>query len=346
MKSILRAALVAAALSLATPALAAVPAPSGAALTCTAVGKSIARTVSACEYGAPVTVGRLLLVPKACRIPMGKGAVDRHTVEIRDGKSGAKRGQTSLPAVNATAGSSPPNVGGLIGGAYPLYVFGGGIAAVDPAGRKASLVLQSSGRLLGAVRHGEVLAVVDGLPKSKTFPAGAIEWTVLDFGTSELLGQQRLAGADLQGLGLGTEKGVLVAWLRRQSKGRSVEVFAKVRAKSGKALTKDGNLAARLRAVPKANAGAIAAPAKAGSCVSFVGTEALLVAAPSVAIRGKAQRVNATRSATRLPGVSGCIAATRAVDGKAWAWMAKGPRSVLKRLSCQATKARKAPKTK
>ena len=266
-------------------------------LTCKVAGKPIARASSACEHGLPAVIGRILLVPRACRIPMDGSAVDRHSIEIRDAKTGAKRGQTSLPARPADPKSPPPRVGALIAGAYPLYVFSGGIAAVDPGQRKAELVLESSTKLLAATRHGEVLGVVDTAAPSKTFPKGAVEWTVVDFGSSEMLGQVTVAGAGVDGLGFTASGAALEAWLLRKADGKAIELHAAARDAKGKPVSKDGRLRAKLR--PAGKASAVALPLSGAGVPTFSSTEAIVTANPPVRIAGKTTEVTLTQASRR-----------------------------------------------
>ncbi|GEM_PF-4459145 len=321
------------------------------AVVCTVGARTAARTVGACAFGAPVAVGKVILLPKACRLPLDGGFVDRHTIEVRDAKTGAKRGQSSLRPKRATKTTPLPAVGQVIGGAFPLYVFSGGIAAVDPTTRKADLVLESSGTLAAAAQYGEVLAVVDTIGASNTFPKGALEWTVIDFGSSEMLGQQRIAGTGLDAVGLGKEKGKLVAWMRRRAKGKNIEIYAAVRGKNGKAVSKDGNLRAGVRAAGKASASS--AVIKPGAmCPISLGVLPVVVARPMLSVRGSTVSQSAT-AAHHLGQVSGskyrCVAMTRADrNGKAWALLHDGKRGRLQDVMCKraAAKASKAAPAK
>ena len=117
-----------------------------------------------CEEGLPVVVGEIMLVPRACRLELDGKAIDRHTVELRYFKTGAKRGQTSLPPSPATSGTDLPSVGAILGGPFPLYTWPGGIATVDVAARKMELVLEPSHRLVAIARLGEILSVVEAIP--------------------------------------------------------------------------------------------------------------------------------------------------------------------------------------
>lgn len=323
---------------------AAVSVPLAAHCACAPQGKPVTFAIAACSYGAPVVVGTTLLLAKACRIPLGADLMDRHSIEVRDARTGAKRGQTSLPAVKVAKGAARPVVGGLIGGAFPLYVFRGGIAAVDVTKRKAELVLQSEGALIAAMRYGEVLAVADGLAKSPTFPAGAVEWTIVDFGSSELLGQTRIAGTAVDAIGLGREGGALVAWLARAGKAGPVQVWAAVRGADGKPISKDGNLHAKLRPAPAANSKTRVAPVSGSACVAFAGNEPILVGAPPLRLDGASAVVMATAATPRLGGVPGCVAAATPADGKTWAWVVSGGRAGLQALKCAVPKAAPLPK--
>ncbi len=294
---------------------------------CSSAGKLVTRASSACAYGLAAIVGPVLMVPKACRIPMGEGAVDRHSVEIRDAKTGKRRGQASLTATAVQPNSPPPRVGALIAGDYPVYVFSGGIAAIDPARRKAELVLESSGALLGAVRHGEVLSVVDGVAASKAFPNGASEWTVIDFGSGEMLGQVAIAGRALDGLGFTAEATGLVAWLRRPLRDKTVELFATVRDKSGAAVSKDGRLRAKIRDVGKASELALPLPPTPKRTPLFTSTEPVLVARPPVMVSAGRIAVHGTMRTRFVAKTADDQQAPRAVvqakaNGPQFAWFA------------------------
>lgn len=263
---------------------------SSPAMECSAPGRAVARGSSACQYGLPAVIGRVLLLPKACRIPMDGGAVDRHTIELRDSKTGKKRGQTSLAASPAQKGTPAPTVGALIAGAYPLYVFAGGIAAVDPGRRKAELVLQSEGRLLGATRFGEVLAVADRIVAAaptkggKTGSAVATEWTVVDFGSGEMLGVARLKGDIVEGMGFTKSSAALTAWLRRSHAGKSAELVAKVRDKAGKATQKGGQLAAKGQPAAATSASALPLTVGKNQVAVFSSADTVLIAKPPVVV--------------------------------------------------------------
>ncbi len=303
---------------------------------CRVQSKPVVRASTACRHGLPVRAGGALLVPKACRIPMGKTAVIRHAVEIRDPTTGKRLGQASLPAVKAAPTAKIPTVGAILAGPIPLYVFKGGVGAIDPVGRRAELVFEPSGRLAALARHGEVLSVIDALPADATFPKGSMEWTVLDFGKGEMLGQARLAGTRVDGAGFWTRKDGLHATLLSAGKKGPVTLAARVRDAAGKASTSKGLLRPTLKPRKAGAADRTSKPA-AGTCPVVEGPTAIRPELPPLSIlKGAATRpASGASGALAIASKSACLAATP-VDkgGLAWAWLdgARGP--ALHGLKC------------
>lgn len=303
---------------------------------CKPNGKPVLRATPACQYALPVSVGAVLLVAKACRIPMDGAAVVRHAVEVHDAATGKRLGQASLPAVRVAANAPVPAVGTLLGGPFPLYVFAGGIGAIDSSSRRAELVFEPSGRLAGLARAGEILAVVDALPADATFPKGSLEWTVLDFGKGEMLGQARLAGDRVDGVGLVVRGDGLYAVLDLTGKKGPVTLASRLRDKAGKQKTGDGLLRPKLEARRQAAAKAPKRPAGDTCPVLDIG-DAVRTAHTALAMTGPAAKPDMAFVSgwLRVAAGTACIAATQ-VDGKGrtWAWLAEKRRAVLRGLSC------------
>lgn len=301
------------------------PVRAAAAGTCVAAGAKV-RAMRSCRYGTPVVVGDVLFLPRSCRLPLKSGPIERHTVEIRDAVTGRKHGQASLPPKPSTSGA-PPRPGALIGGPYPLFVWQGGIAAIDAASKRARVVYEATGQLAAVARYGEVLALVDALPADKTFKRGSLEWTVLDFGAGELLGQLRAAPAPLTDIGIakGSQGGrSLVAWLGLKGPKGPLEVSATIRGADGKPAAKGGHLSPRASA-PKGRGLPFASGATAGpgqTCAVLTGRDAVITAAPWVDLGGT--QVVSPASAKRTRPIPGCVAATPpTAKGVTWAWLAK-----------------------
>lgn len=290
--------------------------------TCAAVGLKIG-TMSTCRYGVPVVVGKVLFVPKACKIPIGKRVITRHTVELRDLATGRKQGQASLPAVRIPAASAAktaiPKPGALIGGPYPLFVHDRAIAAIDASSRRARVVFEATGTIAGVARYGELLAIVERLPKAGKRPAGVLEWTVLDFGAGEILGQSHLAPTQLLDVGLGKEGGQLVSWLGVKSAKGSADLVAPVRTKAGKPATTNGRLAAvaKRRGQRFMAHGSRAKSGTKPACVVLTGRDSVLPSAVWVDLGAKSGTSPAAAART-LP-IAGCLAATGG-SGRVWAW--------------------------
>ena len=318
--------------------------PAQAAPNCKVTGAPLIRATAACQYGLPVLVGPVLLVAKACRIPMPEGAVARHAVEIRDPATGKRLGQASLPATPATADGKVPTVGAVLGGAFPLYVFTGGIGAIDFAAKRAELVFEPSGRLMALSRAGEVLAVVDALPADATFPNGSLEWTALDFGKGEMLGQARLAGGDVDDAALIQRADGLYAVLDVTGKKGPVTLAARLRDKAGKATTSAGLLRPKVEPRRKAVVAAAASSA-AATCPVVVVSDSVRTAHPALAIADRDAKP-ASASITGwlvIAPTAKCLAASApGAKGAAWAWMDEGKGAVLRRLTCAGAAASKA----
>lgn len=294
-----------------------------------------------CQHGMPVTVGDVLMLPRACRLGLDGKPVDRHTVELRDARTGAKKGQTSLPPTPA-AGEGP-QVGGILGGPYPLYVFAGGVAAIDPTARKLELVLQSEGAVVGFARTGEILAVAEAFPPDKTYAGGSIGWSVLDFGAGVELGALRVAGRDLIDLGIEpkTPAGIPV-WLRMGSRAGTRDLVATLDPKGAAEGSKAPLIQAKAVA-PAAHArlhhsGLMDGTAAAGTCPAISGRDPVLPNALPV-------RFDATSAITPARGTlmlqaPGCLAATwpDAESGTAWALIRAKPddKPAVGRLRCAA----------
>jgi hypothetical protein len=329
-----------------TLATLAVPLPVLAAPCVAGTGTTLVAQAN-CDYGVPARSGDLLLVPKVCRTPVEGKLFERHAVEVRHGTTGAKQGQAALTAVAVQAAAPLPAPGVLLGGEYPLLVLPAGIAALEPRAGKAELVYEPQGLLLGVARHGEVLAIVEVAAPDEHFPKGAIEWTVLDYGAGEVIGQMRLAGQDLEGLSLRTAAGGgLEAVLERvapTAKGavhdpaKHIEIVAPVRDAQGKPAAPGGALQAKVR--PLGPRLAVAAKAGPGQCALLPATTSVLIGRPKLVLSPvPARTVAATGDASMLPvpGMEGCLGIQELDDqGRAWAWFkpATGPHE-LRPLRC------------
>ncbi|MEY3015418.1 MAG: hypothetical protein RIT45_4153 [Pseudomonadota bacterium] len=292
-----------------------------------------------CEHGLPVVVGQLLLLPRACRLPLDKAEVDRHTVEFRDARTGRKLGQASLPP-GPPVGTAP-RVGGILGGPYPVYVFGGGVASVDATARKLELVLQAEGRIAGFARSGEILAVAEALPADKHFGGGSISWTVLDFGAGIELGSLRVAGTELVGLGVEprSDAGIPV-WLRMKGRIGVRDLIATLDPKGageGKPAPSITATAVDVRphADPHGSDLQRSAPV-AGRCPAASGRDAVLP--DRIAVRYGAGELVHPTDGRLMMAAPGCLVATWPDDdGAAWALLADKPDEAptLGRLRCQ-----------
>lgn len=282
------------------------------ALECAPVpGTSAMPAMTSCVHGLPVRQGELLLIPRVCRLTVAGKPVERHTVDVRHGETGAKIGTASLPP--QAPGSGPAVPGTVLTGEPPLLVTPEGIAAVEPRRGVVEPSFTPEGRLVGVARRGDVLVVVEALAPDKTFPAGSLALTAMDQEAGELLGEAHLAGTSLATLELrgGTGK-TLDVWLGRQEKDKAMVLAVPVRDAAGKALAKNGVLSARLQAVV---GGAVAAgpgcPMLGAPDVVMVGESKLTVA------DGRVKAATGQLAATWVPGAAGdtCAAVTATGTG-------------------------------
>ncbi len=280
-----------------------------------------------CDYGIPARSTDLLLVPKVCRTPVDGKLLERHAVEVRSA-TGARIGQASLPAVPVQALAPVPLPGVLLGGPYPLLVSANGIAALEARAGRAELVFEPTGKLLGVARLGEVLAIVEVAAPDEHFPKGSIEWTVLDYGAGEVIGQLQLAGQDLEGLSLRpSAAGGVEAVLERQlpagpkEPAKKVEVVAPVRDRLGKTAAPGGTLVAKVR--PLTRVAEPAAKPGPGQCFVLAPTTSILIGQPRLVVSPVlARSVQATGGESlTVPGPDACLALQELDDkGNAWAW--------------------------
>ena len=217
------------------------------ALDCTvAPASSPMAALAGCVHGAPVRQGDLILVPRVCHLTVNGVQLDRRTVDVRNGETGARVGQTSLPQAPVSPTQFSP--GTILPGDPPLLVYPGGIAAIDARANRAEVSFEPQGKLVGAARHGDLLFVAEQQPPDKNFANGSLALTVIDQEAGEVLGDLQIAGIALDSLALRTTqgKGVELA-LTRQEKGKPVELVAPLRDAAGKSVVKNGALAARVR---------------------------------------------------------------------------------------------------
>lgn len=185
---------------------------------CVATGPARAEGAG-CRVGAPVRLGELVAVPRVCRLSLQGRAVERHTIEWRDIATLRSRGKASLPPSDAVAGAAVAEVGALLVGDPPLYVWAGGVAALDLGGRRLEAVMTADHAIAGVARRGDLLAVVEAHPADTTFAAGSLAWTVLDSGSGKMLGARRVAGTALAALGIEAPTGARAeVWLRMAGK--------------------------------------------------------------------------------------------------------------------------------
>jgi len=283
-----------------------------------------------CDYGVPARSADLLLVPKICRTPVEGKLFERQAVEVRS-VTGARIGQAALPAVLVQEATPMPHPGVLLGGAYPLLVSANGIAVLDARAGRAELVYEPTGKLLGVARLGEVLAIVELIAPDEHFPNGAIEWTVLDYGASEVIGQLQLAGQDLDGLSLRpTAGGGIEAVLERQLPARAkepakkIEVVAQVRDGQGKTAAPGATLVAKVqtltRVATRVASWTVAGP---GQCGLLPPTTTILMGQPRLVVGSvEARSVKlAGGESLAAPGPDACLAVQELDDkGNAWAW--------------------------
>jgi len=272
-------------------------APLPAPVTCVFAATAALTLTPGCDYGVPVRSGAHLIVPRVCRLAVEGKHYDRHGVDVRDGATGARIGQAALPPVLVAPGRPMPRVGALLGGAYPLLVHHTGIAVIDAKAGRAEAVFEAPAGLVAVARRGEILAVAEVVPAEKGAPAG-LEWTVLDFGAGELLGQLQLEGTALTGLGLRGGAGTpLEAVLEREQQGRPIEWVAEIRNSSGTLVPKDGKLMAKSRPAP---ARAAAEAATAGCPVAPIASSVLLASPVLIVSPDKSRHILAAWLA-RMP---------------------------------------------
>lgn len=312
------------------------PDSAAASPSCQGVGSAVLTAREGCRFGLPAQIGTHLLVPKVCLIPMGKEAVIRHAVEIREAATGRRVGQASLPAQKAALTATLPALGTLLAGEIPLYVWEGGIGAINPASKRAVPVFEPTGRLAAVALHGQVLAVVDALPADAVFPAGSLEWTVLDFGSSTLLGQARLAGTGIDAIGYEAQGSALTATLGRLKGGKLQVLRAPIHGADGKVAVANGLLkpalsqgAAPTASAPKAAPGCPVLPARTSA---IVGKAALVVQGKAVTLHPEEGRTNARLTG----GPAGCAVSTVPDSaGAAWAWVGGDKEAALHKLRCK-----------
>ncbi len=216
------------------------------ALECALVpGSAPMAALPGCVHGAPVRQGDLVLVPRVCHLTVNGAQVERRTVDIRHGDTGARVSQVSLPP-----GTLPPEQfvpGAVLPGEPPLLVYPTGIAAIDARAGHAEVSFEAQGKLVGVARLGDLLLVVEAQAPDKVFANGSLALTVIDQEAGEVLGDLQLAGTALDALALRPTqgKGAELA-LQRQEKGKPVELVAPLRDAAGKSVVKKGALAAHV----------------------------------------------------------------------------------------------------
>jgi hypothetical protein len=250
------------------------------ALECTPVPASAPMAaLPGCVHGAPVRQGELILVPRVCHLTVNGVAVERRTVDVRNGETGARVGASSLPP-----GTLPPAQfvpGAILPGDPPLLVFPAGIAAIDARANRVEVSFEPQGKLVGVARHGDLLFVVESQAPDKQFVNGSLALTVIDQDAGELIGELQVAGTALDALVLRPTqgKGVELA-LARQEKGKPIEIVAQLRDAAGKSVVKHGVLAAKL--VPVLAGTQPTAPAS--GCALLPTVASALVDRPIVAV--------------------------------------------------------------
>lgn len=200
-----------------------------------------------CIHGLPVRQGELILVPRACRLTVAGKTVDRQSVDIRHGETGARVGQASLPPT--PPGPEPAQPGTILPGEPPLLVTNQGIAAIDPRAGQAEPTFEPQGKLLAVARKNDVLLVVEVQSADKTFPGGSLAVTAIDQEAGEVLGDLQLAGITLEILQLRAGKGKsLEAVLTRLNKEQKrEELVIPLRDEAGKSVVKKAQLAGKLQ---------------------------------------------------------------------------------------------------
>jgi len=233
------------------------------AWSCTAGDAPAMATTPGCVHGAPARSGDTLLIPRICRTSLQGKTFDRHTVDIRNATTGARVGQASLPPSEPKAGAPLAQVAQILGGPWPLLVHPGGIGAVDAKASRIEAVFESDSGLNAVARLGDVLTIVEKMLPDKQFPKGGLEWTVLDYGAGEMLGQLQLAGGPAEAVALkATTGGGIEAALYRSVAGKRFALIAQVIDSAGKHAA-DAAMRAKVVEVP----GLSRPPAAAGCAV-------------------------------------------------------------------------------
>ncbi len=222
------------------------PLPAHALECAPAPGTSPMSALPGCIHGAPVRQGDLILVPRVCQVTVNGAPVARRTVDVRNGDTGARVGQVSLPPGTLPADQFTP--GAVLPGEPPLLVYPTGIAAIDPRANRAEVSFEAQGKLVGVARSGDLLLVVEAQAADKQFGNGSLQLTVIDQEAGDVVGDLQLAGTALDALTLRptTGQGVELA-LMRQEKGKPAELVAPLRDASGKSVVKNGALTAKIR---------------------------------------------------------------------------------------------------
>jgi hypothetical protein len=291
-----------------------------------------------CDYGVPVRSEGRLLVPRVCRMDIGTQKVERHTVEVRNGLTLERTVQASLPASPVREGKPMPAVGQILGGLYPLFVHAGGIAAIDTRQGRLEPVFEPTGRLRGVARLGDVLALVEELPKTEAADA-SLAWTILDYESGQVLGEVPLAGTGLLGLAVRKAGDMVEAVVERDIKGQRSELVAVVRDKDGKPrLGKDGVLEVQGRAVVPTKGQTL--KAVAATCPLLDEAVAVLVDAPVLVLSADPTRSVAAKGTVqvRTLGFTGQCASILplAEEGRTFAWLDVGTGKLeLRRVDCR-----------
>lgn len=311
------------------------------AWTCQPVAVAPMASMPGCDYGVPVRSEGRLLVPRVCRVDVGTQKVERHTVEVRNALTLERTLQASLPASPVREGKPMPAVGQILGGPYPLFVHAGGIAAIDARQGRLEPVFEPTGRLRGVARLGDVLALVEELPKAEGVEA-SLAWTILDYESGQVLGEVPLAGTGLQGLAVRKVGDVVEAVVEREIKGQSGrpgELVVVVRDKDGKPrLGKDGALEVQWRQIATAKGQTV--QAAAATCPLLDEAAAVLVDAPALVLSADPTRAHVATSTVQAQtqGLTGMCAAMLppAEEGRALVWLDLGAGKLeLRRVDCR-----------
>ena len=203
-----------------------------------------AEPVAALSGGAPANTQ---LVAKVCLHKSGDQRLIRHSVELRAAQTGARLQQASLPATPTTTDALPaPAL--VLPGSPPLLVLPHGIAAADLRLGSAELVFEAQGKLLGAARDGDLLALVEALALGDRGGAPQLEWTVLDLEAGQVIGQAVLAGAAVDSVVLRRDKSGVYTELRLMGPKKSLIVRAAILGSDGKSVVRNGQLTLQINA--------------------------------------------------------------------------------------------------